>query len=223
MVIASIVKKVLKLDPFSITGTISELAGSVTTDLSVTDILSLAGQFMNLDTDNDIYSGQTPTISEQISGIWYELPDEAAWKEMMERVEAGKTPYSDPSQDFTAGIAGSVGNGVQGGDADGDATDDAQAVEPVFEGSVLALNGAGVSGLAGSKATELKGAGFTATADNAQESGVTTSKVYYNAGKEAAALGVAQILGVDESNVAENTGGYTTAYDVVVILGADQA
>ena len=223
MVIASIVKKVLKLDPFSITGTISELAGSVTTDLSVTDILSLAGQFMNLDTDNDIDSGQTPTISEQIGGIWYERPDEAAWKEMMERVEAGKTPYSDPSQDFTAGIAGSVGNGTQADDADSDTSDDKKTVEPVFEGSVLALNGASVSGLAGNKATVLKGAGFTAAADNARESGVTTSKIYYNTGKEAAALGVAQTLGIDKANVSQNDGTYSTDYDVVVVLGTDQA
>ena len=226
-VIAAIVKKVIQLDPISMTSTVSQLAESVTTDFSVTDILSLATQFRGLDVDHNVYSGQTPTNSEYINNLWYEIPDEDAWREMMERVDAGESPYSDASQDFTAGAVIAIGEGttITGGDSEGDSDDKegADNVEPSFTGTVSVLNGAGVSGLAASKCEVLDEAGFTSDAGNASNGGHTTTKVYYNGDSLDSALGVAETLGVDESNVAENTGSYTTAYDVVVILGADQA
>lgn len=222
MVIGAIVKKVLQLDLITMTTTVSELADSVTTDLNALEILSLVGQFRNLDADNDIYSGQTPTISEYINNIWYELPDEAAWQEMLERVDAGESPYSDASQDFTAGVAGSIGGHTNISDADESDADDEAALEPSFSGSVSVLNGAGVSGLAGQTAETLAAAGFEAEAGNAPQTASAT-KVYYNDDSRASALGVAQTLGLAESSVAQNDGSYTTAYDVVVVLGTDQA
>ena len=221
MVIAAIVKKVLQLDPVSMANTVSEMAGSVTTTFSVTDIVGLAMQFRNLDADNDIYSGQAPTISEYVNNIWYEMPDEAAWDEMMDRVRAGESPYSDASQDFTAGVAGSIGGGTNISDADGSGA--ATEGEVSFSGSVLVLNGAGVGGLAGSKSTELEAAGFSPYADTADSSDYTTSSVYYNGSARSSALGVAQTLGIPEANVSENTLGYSARYDVIVVLGADQA
>ena len=225
MVIGAIVKRVLQLDLITMTTTVSELADSVTTDLSALEILSLVGQFRNLDADNDIYSGQTPTISEYINNIWYELPDEAAWQEMLERVDAGESPYSDASQDFTAGVAGSIGGHTNISDADesdAGADGEAAALEPSFVGSVSVLNGAGVSGLAGQTSETLIAAGFTAEAGNAPQT-VSTTTVYYNDESHAAALGVAQTLDIPEANVVPNDGSYTTAYDVVVVLGTDQS
>ena len=226
MVIGAIVKKVLQLDIVSMATTVSELADSVTTDFSTLDILGLVGQFRTLDADKNIYSGQTPTISEYINNIWYELPDEEAWQEMMERVEAGESPYSDASQDFTAGIAGSIGGETNISDADengGSSTSEPDEIEPAFTGSVSVLNGASVSGLAGETASTLASAGFEAEAGNAPQT-VSTTTVYYN-GEDAyaAALGVAETLGLTESSVVENDGSYTTAYDVVLVLGTDQA
>lgn len=109
MVIGAILRKVLKQDPATMAGTISTLADSVTTDFSVTDIMSLASQFRGFDIDTSMFSGQTPTESKYVNGGWYEIPKDAEWKTMMDRVGRGESPYSDASQDFTAGVAGSVG------------------------------------------------------------------------------------------------------------------
>lgn len=221
MVIAAIIKKVLQLDVGTMAATVSELANSVTTDFSVTEILSLAMQFQDLDVDNSIYSGQTPTISEYVNSVWYEFPDEDAWEEMMERVRNGESPYSSADQDFTAGVAGSIGDGTTISDEDSSSSDDAD--EPTYSGSVLVLNGAGISGLAASKSTILEAAGFSPYAETASSSSYTTSTVYYNDDARGTALGVAETLGISEGNVVENTEGYSTEYDVVVVLGADQA
>jgi len=217
MVIAAIVKKVLAQDPATMATTVSQLASSVSTDLSVTDILSLATQFKNLDVDNDVYSGQTPTDSQLINGIWYEVPETDAWTTMMQRVGNGETPYSDASQDFTAGVAGSIGSGTTTSD-----TVDLSTLDATYSGSVLVLNGTSTSGLALNKANALIAAGFSATADNATSTCSTTA-VYYNgsSSKAAEALGVADTLGLDSSVVSKNDGTYSEKYDVVVVLGED--
>ena len=216
-VIAAIVKKVLQLDPVSMANTVSQLTNSVITTLGVTDIVGLAMQFQNLNADEDIYSGQTPTISEYVDSVWYEMPDEAAWRTMMERVDAGESPYSDASQDFTSDAAISIGGGTNISDGS-----DGSAEEASFTGSVLVLNGTATSGLAASKSSDLEAAGFSPYADNANSTENTTTMVYYNGSARSSALGVAQTLGVDSSNVAENTLGYSTSYDVIVVLGSDQ-
>ena len=221
-VIAAIVKKILKQDPVTMTGTVSQLAESVSTSMSVTDIVSLAMQFQNLDVDKNFYSGQTPTISQYINNVWYEMPDEVAWQEMMRRVDAGESPYSDASQDFTAGAVVAIGDGtnITGGSSgdEGSSTEEAS-----FSGSVLVLNGTSTSGLAGAKSEELEAAGFTPYADNADSMEYTNTSVIYNVSHRNAALGVAQTLGLSETVVMENTAGYSTDYDVIVVLGADQA
>lgn len=219
MIIGAIVKKILKLDPVSMANTVSTLAESVTVyPLSVTDIVSLAMQFQDFDVDSGFYSGQTPTDSQYINDLWYEIPIESAWTEMMERVDAGLPPYEDESQDLTAGVAGSIGVSSSS-QAEDDAANSSD--EPTFSGSVLVLNGTEVSGLAASKSTELEGAGFSPFADSDESMDHTASWVYYNGGSRSAALGVAQTLGISEGNVAENTEGYSTDYDVVVVLGTD--
>ena len=226
MVIGAIIKKVLTLDPVGMVNAVSAMAESVTVyPLTVTDIVSLAVQFQNFDVDSGFYSGQTPTISEYVNDVWYEMPDEVAWDEMMERVKAGETPYADESQDFTHGVAGSIGvSSGSGSDGDASGTGSGSSTgDATFSGSVLVLNGTNVSGLAASTSTELEGAGFSPYADSADSMDHATSTVYYNGSHRSAALGVAQTLGIDESNVAENTVGYSTSYDVIVVLGADQA
>ena len=225
-VIAAIVRKILQQDPLTMAGTVSQLAGSVTTSMGVTDIVSLAMQFRNLDVDHNFYSGQTPTISEYINNIWYEIPDETAWREMMQRVEAGESPYSDASQDFTSGATIAIGENVSSSEGEGEngTTETADpSSEATFSGDVLVLNGTGVNGLAGEKSTELEMAGFNPYAETADSSDHATSTVYYNGDSRSAALGVAQTLGISEESVVENTEGYSTDFEVIVVLGADQA
>ena len=224
MVIGAIIKKVLTLDPVSMVNAVSAMAEGITVyPLTVTDIVSLAVQFQSFNVDTGFYSGQTPTISEYINNVWYELPDEVGWEEMMERVKAGEPPYESEEDDFTRGVAGSIG--VSSADATGSDEGETEPAEDeaTFSGSVLVLNGTSVPGLAATKSTELEGAGFMPYADSASSMDHTASRVYYNGNGRSAALGVAQTLGISESNVEENTEGYSTDYDVIVVLGTDVA
>ena len=220
MVIAAIIRKVLESDPASWPNLISQLADSVTTDLSATDILSLANQFKDLDTENDIYSGSVPTTSQYINNLWYEVVDEDAWKTMMERTNAGEPPYSDSSQDFTAGVAGSVSTSTDSSDS----TTDTESTDPVYSGTVLVLNGTTTSGLASSAANVLTSAGYSTIAGNADSTSHTTTTIVYNTSKSTSALGeamgVAEKLGLSVTPAA-NPGTYSDNYDVVVVLGSD--
>lgn len=105
MVIGAIVKKVLRTNPAVMTTLIETMAESVTTDLDVQTILSLAMEMRGLDVDNNVYSAMSPTGGIQIDGIWYELVDEELWDAMMERVRAGLPPLTDDDVDQTEGIA----------------------------------------------------------------------------------------------------------------------
>lgn len=223
-VIYAIVKKVLSLPLNQMVTTVSELSKSVTTDFDTMSIMSLAMQFQHLDVENNIYSGQLPTSSEYKNNLWIENVIEDKWATMLDRIEQGLPPYESADEDNTAGLAGTVGNNVTGGGSDtGSGSSD---VTPVYEGQVLVLNGTDTRGLAGTKANSLISAGFSATADNASDSSVTTSAVVYNSERpnaHAAALGVAEKLGISSDYVTANTGTYSKDYDVVVILGSDQA
>ena len=134
MVIGAILKKVLQSNPLTIANTVNTLAGSVTTDFSVTDILSLAMQFQGFDMDTDLYSGQAPTNSKYVNNTWYELCDTARWQEIMTRVDEGLSPYSSEDEDPTRELAGSgsaINNGEDAttGDATEDGADDTAAAE----------------------------------------------------------------------------------------------
>ena len=192
----------------------------MTTDLSATDILSLANQFKDLDTENDIYSGSVPTTSQYIDNLWYEVVDEDAWKTMMERTEAGETPYSDSSQDFTSGVAGSVSTSTDSSSADASST----SSEPVYSGTVLVLNGTSTQGVASNAANVLTQTGYSAIAGNADSTGHATTTIVYNTSASSSALGeakgVAEKLGLSVTPT-ENPGTYSDNYDVIVVLGTD--
>lgn len=221
MVIAAIIRKVLASDASEWPSLISKLADSVTTDLSATDILSLANQFKDLDTENDIYSGSVPTTSQYINNLWYEIVDEDAWKTMMERTDAGEPPYSDSSQDFTSGVAGSVSTSA---DDSGSPDTSSNSSDPVYSGSVLVLNGTATQGIASNAANALTAAGFSTIAGNADSTSHTTTTIVYNTSQTTSALGeakgVAEKLGLSVTPT-ENPGTYSDNYDVVVILGTD--
>ena len=104
-VIASIVKKVLKSDPGTMVSAVSSMANSVKTDMDLNQILGLAAQMRDFDTEKDLYAGMTPTETEVIDDIYYERLDTDAWKKMMNRVNQGLPPTENTSGDSTAGIA----------------------------------------------------------------------------------------------------------------------
>ncbi|MBP3885486.1 MAG: LCP family protein [Olsenella sp.] len=210
MLIGVVVDKVMSSNPVTIASTISTLAGYVTTDMDVGTIASLATQFTGIDVNNDIYSGQCPTNSMYVNNLWYEICDTPTWQMIMQRVDAGEPPYADSGQDFTAGVAGSVGQSTKSNDT---------GSAPVYTGNVSVLNGSGTSGMASNVANKLTSAGFTAAADNAPEN-VSATAIYYNGDGAAKAAGVAEKLGLSVTPV-ENDGTYNTVVDVVVVIGAD--
>ncbi len=229
MLIAAIVKKVLTLDVASMTNAVSQLAGGVTTDIGLSDILGLAVQFKDLDVENNVYSGMEPTSGYYVNETWYEKIDEASWQSMMERVKQGLAPYADDSSDQTSGYIGTMAgsselttSGGTAGSGD-DTASGSSSSEAEYTGTAVVVNVSGVSGAATSKAESLSTAGFTAEATSG-ESEATTTKVYYNgSAAKAKALGAAKTLGVSDANVVENDGTWTTSYDVVVVLCSDKA
>lgn len=218
MLIGEVVKKILASDAATMSSTISTAANYITTDLSVSDIIGLATQFSGFSVDEDLYSGMCPTTSQYIDNLWVELVDEEEWEQMMDRVDSGLPPYSDSSQDITAGVAGSLGVTTSGSDS----SSSSDTVETDYSGAVLVLNGTEVSGLASSAAEKLTGYGFSTRADNASST-TSTTVIYYNGdGGEAKAAAVNEALGGSYTYQA-NDGTYDTSVDVVVVLGSDYA
>ena len=214
MILTAIAKKVLQLDPVSMSGAVSTMAESVTTDLNVTDIVGLAMSFRGMDTSKDMYSARTPTTSELIDDVWYEIVDKSAWKTMMDRVNQALPPLEDASADETTGVVGTVGG-------DPSAID---SIKPDYTGEVAVLNGTDVQGLAAQKAGILKTKGYTAYADSSLEH-PTDSIVVYDGTRTglAKAVGVAKALDIPTANIKANDGSYPTDVDITVVLGTDQA
>lgn len=230
-VIAAVAKKVLSSDVATMTKTVTAMADMVHTDMSATDIVSLASEMRGMDTSKDIMTGMAPTDSSYVDGGWYEILRESAWEKMMERVEKGKSPYSSSDEDPTSGIAATSGSAQKSSSSssgESSSADDSSGsdgdegdVEPSFEGSVRVLNGSGIDGLAGRSADSLASAGFDAVAGNAAETTRETKVIYNGDDALAEAKGVVKTLGLDVKPIA-NDGSYVNTQDVIVILGSDQ-
>ena len=213
------------------TKTVTAMADMVHTDMSATDIVSLASDMRGMDTSKDIMTGMAPTDSSYIDGGWYEILRKSAWEKMMARVEKGKSPYSNSDEDPTSGIAAASGSAKKSkssaaddsssSDDSSSADESASDVEPSYEGSVRVLNGSGISGLAGQSANSLSNAGFEAAAGNAAETTRETKVIYNGDDALAKAKGVIKTLGLDVEPIA-NDGSYVNTQDVIVILGSDQ-
>ncbi|MCH4180288.1 MAG: LCP family protein [Atopobiaceae bacterium] len=212
LVIAAIVEKVLTLDPVSMASTISTLSGSVTTDMSLTDILSLATQMSDLDVENNVYSGAVPTTSEYLNSIWYEVVDTDDWTQMMARVDAGLSPYESADDDPTAGIAGGIDSVKNADGSTGDST---------TTGTVEVQNGTSTQGLAATAASTLTSDGYTTTATNATSTSHTKTLVIYSDTDDAdKAQAVADALG-GTATVEKDDGSYSLFTDVLVVIGSD--
>ena len=227
MVIGAIMKKVLQSDPVTIANTVNALAGSVTTDLTLDQILSLASSFQGFDMANDMYTGMEPTNSKYVNDTWYEICDKKAWQAMMTRVNKGLPPYEDASEDTTAGLAGgTTANGSDGqastAGSSGSGSGGGDKPETDYSGNVEVLNGAGVTGLAGRIASTLSDNGFDTTYGKADSYDYSTTHVIYvGDNNKAKAQAVAEVLGL--GTIKADNGTYAGEADVVVVLGSDAA
>ena len=90
MILEAIVEKVLSKSITEIPGTVESLARCVTTDYSVTDLVSLALTFK--DKGLTMYSAACPSYTLNQDGISYVGTQYAEWQDMMRRVDAGLDP-----------------------------------------------------------------------------------------------------------------------------------
>ena len=90
LVVQGIIKQVLASPPGQLPGLVSSLASSISTDLSVTDIVAMAQQFQT--TDLTLYSAVCPSYSFTEGGVSYACPMFNEWRDMMCRVDAGLDP-----------------------------------------------------------------------------------------------------------------------------------
>lgn len=100
LLIEGIINKVLSLPVTEMPGVIEKAAQCVTTNLSVTDIISLAMQFKDLG-NLSIYSAMVPSwiAPYYINGQSFVIADEGSLAEMMKLVEAGKDPSTVEAAD----------------------------------------------------------------------------------------------------------------------------
>ena len=103
MVIGAIAKKLMESDPATMATSIATLCDYVTTDMGVTDIVSIANSMRGIDTENNIWSAMNPTISAYENGVYIEYSDNEAWRKMMTRVDDGLPPYEDEKRNVNDG------------------------------------------------------------------------------------------------------------------------
>lgn len=98
LVVQAIIQQVLAAQPTQLPGLVSQLAASVSTDLSVGDIIALAQDFQGSSAARTIYSAACPSYSMSVEGVSYVCPEFNEWRSMMQRVDAGLDP-NDTSAD----------------------------------------------------------------------------------------------------------------------------
>lgn len=106
--IQAIVDKVMNMSATDVPSVVSAAAKCVTTDLNVTDIVSLALQLRDGD-GITIYSATIPSSTQYVDGISYVVADKQGTKELMKVVDEGGDPTT-----VTNGYLGSTDSGSSG-------------------------------------------------------------------------------------------------------------
>lgn len=94
-VVEAIAREVLASSPVELPGVITELAQSVETDLSVTDIISYALTLQQNADGLTIYSATVPSYGYEQGGVSYVGTEYDEWRAMMQRMDAGLDPADE--------------------------------------------------------------------------------------------------------------------------------
>lgn len=81
-------------DPTKIVSLVDATADVITTDLSVSDIVSLVSEMVGMDTENDIYTAYVPSEPKDVDGVAYVVANWDALNDMMKVIDAGEDPSS---------------------------------------------------------------------------------------------------------------------------------
>ena len=96
IIVEAIIKQVLASSPAELPNVIGQLAESVSTDYSVTDMVALAQQFMGKDVT--MYSAACPSYTLSQDGVSYVGTMFDEWRAMMQRVDAGLDPNDESAE-----------------------------------------------------------------------------------------------------------------------------
>ncbi len=214
LVLSAIAKKILSSDVVTIASSIESIADSVTTDMTVEEIVSIAQSMRGIDTSTDIYSATMPTTSEYIDNTWYEIVNETEWKAMMTRMDIGESPALEDEVDKATGtILASAGNGVT--------SEDAVLVDT--SATIRLRNGTGTDGVCSDALAILKEMGYSSDKVDVGNANSFDYKetlvVYKDSDKEKYAKSIAKQLGVGKAM--KDDGEYLFESDYLIIIGAD--
>ncbi|PKQ09996.1 MAG: hypothetical protein CVT69_02000, partial [Actinobacteria bacterium HGW-Actinobacteria-9] len=190
----ALAKEVLAVrDPLRLRAVLSAAAETVTSDMSVTEMIDLGVGLKGMNPD-DLETVSVPGEPGYIGGGSYIIHDPEAFAAMMARIDAGEPAI---------------------------AAQDPKAVVPA-EVRVLVHNGAGVDGVASAAAAVLSEAGFDVTGTgNAPTFEYDKTLVVYSGTSPAMAQAVLEELGRGE--LSPVNGQYSFEGDVLVIVGSDWA
>ncbi|MGI6590217.1 MAG: LCP family protein [Eggerthellaceae bacterium] len=211
LVLTAIAKKLLSSDPATMASVVSKMSESVTTDLSSTDILSLAQSFSDFDADNNMYTAELPTKSVYEDNLWYEEVIEDEWEQMKARLEAGESPAESDEVDEATGTVLATAGG---------SSDSSDSSESSYSGTVSVKNGTTTSGLASKAASTIGDMGFTCSTGNADSSDYTTTVVVYgDSSQKDTAQAIVDKIGTGKA--VQNDGDYLFTTDYLVVVGSD--
>lgn len=135
-IVEAVIRQVLASSPVELPGLIGQLANCITTDLSVTDIVGYAQEFLGKELT--VYSAVCPSYTLSQDGVSYVATMFDEWKRMMQLVDAGLDPNDAtaeiPSEQADNADLGAASNSPAPRDYEGLAanamtTDDVAAVE----------------------------------------------------------------------------------------------
>lgn len=95
-IVEAVIRQVLDSSPVELPGLIGQLANCVTTDLSVTDIVGYAQDFLGKDVT--IYSSICPSYTLNQGGVSYVATMFDEWKRMMQLTDAGLDPNDETAE-----------------------------------------------------------------------------------------------------------------------------
>lgn len=91
--VKSLIAQVLSTtDPTKLVGVVNSCADMVITDMSVTDIATLANEMRGMDTESGIYTAYVPSVPQTVDGVSYVVADWDELDQMMKVIDAGEDP-----------------------------------------------------------------------------------------------------------------------------------
>jgi LCP family protein required for cell wall assembly len=184
-------------NPFRVITVVDAASENIKTDLSFTEMLSLGRRLQGA--GGNLTMTTVPGQPKLMGGAWYYIVDEAQFQSMLASFKTQQVVDSSTEQQVPA---------VQS---------DKTSIK------IGVLNGAGVSGLAGSVAAQLAQAGYTGVTTGNAESKYSKTTIYY-ADQDSSRAGTvaADLAGVQEPLIQSNDEMATShGVDVLVVLGSD--